>query len=414
MVNLRRGWDGINRRRIRSTSITGELEGEGNRLYILGLNILLKCKYATVVSASIGANGHGSGEISFKECYFTDLSLNKSETCNAEVLNAKFLALLVNHNGHGYVLFSPQETNFTQAHATSTPGKECLLPKLPVIKGSVVAKISAASGVHDTLNLISTKGMLTLFSSDKLFYGANEAHLEADATVSGGTQSQSGKQWLILDEDGTALTGAELSTSITGELEGEGNRLYILGLNILLKCKYATVVSASIGANGHGSGEISFKECYFTDLSLNKSETCNAEVLNAKFLALLVNHNGHGYVLFSPQETNFTQIHVTSTPGNECFLLKLFSCNGSVVAKIEHGPSDHLVEQLITTKNLLTLFTGDDLRCGGIEAHLEVDGIAGLAGAHEGLSWGYHHFQASSSSWGYHVQTGPSWGYHLS
>ncbi len=169
------------------TPITGEQTGTENRLLILGLNILLKCEEVEVVGTTeIEANGHGKGELSFAGCYFTDLSLNKNTICNVEVLNAQVLALLVKHNSHGYVLFSPvaPATTFTQAHATSTPGNECLLPKLPVVKGSVVAKIATNPGTHAASHSLTTVGTLTLFTSDKLFYGANEAHLEVNAEVS--------------------------------------------------------------------------------------------------------------------------------------------------------------------------------------------------------------------------------------
>jgi hypothetical protein len=164
--------------------ITGVAENTlTSRLLILKLNLEIFCHAGKVTNGSISSNGHGSATIVFEGCLAQGVSgttgLLTGSACTMERnIEAKVLALVVLHNTKPYILFSPAEGEAFALVLEHT----CPLPEHALIKGSVVASI-ANPDIDEVKKLISTKGMLTLFTADKLFYGANEAHLEADAIV---------------------------------------------------------------------------------------------------------------------------------------------------------------------------------------------------------------------------------------
>lgn len=178
-------------------SITGEQEGTENLLQILGLNVRLYCDDGAVSSAHIVPLGHAKATLLFSECYLTDGSGNLNHTCLVHDITANVLGLLIKHptaSGHQrWVLFSPL-TGLTFATPVFLDhlDEECSVTAFE-IKGHVVASISTGSGSHALEPLISTKNTLTLFS-DKLQFGAQEAHLKADALVKlSGTHA--GREW---------------------------------------------------------------------------------------------------------------------------------------------------------------------------------------------------------------------------
>lgn len=202
----------------------------------------------------------------------------------------------------------------------------------------------------------------------------------------------SGGEWLVLNQEGKALTIEELepqlaALSITPE---SVTRITILGLNLLLKCASTTVTNAYIEPVGHGKAEMAFKECYYTNLKLAKNLECEIADFTIKVLMLLINHHGEGFVLFSP-ESGLTFASVLNT-GETCILQHTWIFKGHFVAKfLPFFLSHYLVAWLITTKGpMLKLFPNHTVRYGSLLAHFEFDGLLELAGDHSDLSWGYH------------------------
>lgn len=167
-----------------SGSWTAEATGKGENilesyLQVLKLNLKLACHQISVTNAKISNAGHGTGTISFSSCLVTDNAGNEVDCTLHEPINANVLALVVLHNSKPYILFSPTGANFA---VVKSLGEFCTLPKEAAVTGSVVVSISNPDG-DDVTKLISTKNMLSLFTADKLFYGAHEGHLVADAEV---------------------------------------------------------------------------------------------------------------------------------------------------------------------------------------------------------------------------------------
>lgn len=163
---------------------TASAVGEGENLLesyrqILKLNIKIKC-HSAIGAGSIKNTGHGHITINLFECLATDNSLDPVECSFHEPIQTQALVLVVLHGVNPYVLFSPLD-GLTFA-IVKTLGEFCTLPKEVAVKGSIVASISNPGG-DDVTKLISTKNMLSLFTSDKLFYGAHEMHLVADGII---------------------------------------------------------------------------------------------------------------------------------------------------------------------------------------------------------------------------------------
>ncbi len=198
-----------------------------------------------------------------------------------------------------------------------------------------------------------------------------------------------GGEWLIETSSGVKTTLKNLSglESITGEQEGLFNRLYILKLNLLVKCKKTVVSEAHIVSSplGHGKATISFSTCEVTDLSLNPVACTLQEPIVTKVLALLVKHNGAGYILFSPQVG--LKFALVKSSGEFCTLPKEAEVKGHVVAEIKVKDE---VNNLISTKLTLTLFPNHTLEYGAHVAHLEADALISLNDVHKGKKWGYH------------------------
>lgn len=165
-------------------------EGVG-RLLILNLSLLLKCEEVITLQAHVVPVGGGSGSVEFKKCYFTDLKLTKVSTCTVDAFIVKFKALMVQHKSDArYILISPISGGpFT---SIAILGAECVLPPKVEITGLLVAEIKIKSVPQI---LISSKLTLTLFPSHVLKYGANTAHLEADAQVALVDGEHAGKAW---------------------------------------------------------------------------------------------------------------------------------------------------------------------------------------------------------------------------
>jgi len=161
--------------------IAGALENplESN-FRILGLNIEFFCHGGTA-SGSVELIGHGHATLELTECLVQGVNSAGElvgEPCALENnIVAKTLVSLILHNEKPYLLFSPLEGEVF----AMVSGEPCPIPD-STVKGSVVASISNPDG-DDVTKLISTKGNLSLFTSGKLFYGKNEAHMSADATV---------------------------------------------------------------------------------------------------------------------------------------------------------------------------------------------------------------------------------------
>jgi len=159
-----------------------------NRLWILGLNIEIYC-HGGSASGKINSNGHGHGHLLFTSCFAHGVNSSGElvgEPCKLDhhVLAEVLVLVILHSNGKPYILFEPLmvpgENPLNETFATLNT-EPCPIPSAPV-KGSVVASISNPDADSVT-KLLSTKGNLTLFSFDKLFYGKNEAHLDADANV---------------------------------------------------------------------------------------------------------------------------------------------------------------------------------------------------------------------------------------
>jgi len=163
-----------------------------NRFWILNLNIEVYCHEAAV-GGTISSNGHGHAEIKFTTCLVHPVNSSGElilEPCQLDSsILGKTLVLVILHNSKPYLLFSPLEGKFL-FHLTDT--EPCPVP-VAGFSGSIVATVSNPDG-DDVTKLISTKGTLALFTTDKLFYGKNEVHLDADfyISLSGGHQ---GLKW---------------------------------------------------------------------------------------------------------------------------------------------------------------------------------------------------------------------------
>ena len=151
-----------------------------NRLLVLNLKIEFFC-HSGSAGGKINQAGHGHTTVEFKECFASGVNQDGDligEICELENdIVAKALAQVVLHSTKPYILFSPLEGEFYGVINT----EPCPIPTAS-LKGNVVANISNPDG-DNLVKLLSTKAMLGLFTTDKLFYGKNEAHLDVDGNV---------------------------------------------------------------------------------------------------------------------------------------------------------------------------------------------------------------------------------------
>ncbi len=174
-----------------------------NKLLILTLNMEIFCHEAKVATASITETGTGKATIEFKVCLAQGVSGGAltGAVCTIPNITAKTKALIILHSGntalteaqHGtgtgapYILFTPEDL---ATFATITNNTECALPETAKVKGCLVASVDNLN--YAAFHNISSIGTLTLFGC-KLLYGANEAHLDAEAKV----ESVSGELWAV-------------------------------------------------------------------------------------------------------------------------------------------------------------------------------------------------------------------------
>jgi hypothetical protein len=167
-----------------TTPIAGTIENAlhaNSRLLILKLNLEISC-HKGKAAGHLSNAGHGHAEIIFEHCLAKGVGQSEAEACLMENnIVAKVLALVILHGeaNKPFIRFSPLEGESFALVLEHT----CPIPEHALIKGSVVAEIVDPE-LKVGSKLITTKGMLSLFTGDKLFYGANEAHLDADALVS--------------------------------------------------------------------------------------------------------------------------------------------------------------------------------------------------------------------------------------
>jgi hypothetical protein len=220
----------------------------------------------------------------------------------------------------------------------------------------------------------------------KAFMLAIMAALGLMAFTATGAQAGGG-EWLI---GSTTLKNLGGLQAITGEEEGKGS-LLILKLNLSLTCNETEVVNAHIVPVGHAKGTLSFSDCEVLDSKGEPNDACVLhEPIVAEALALIVKHNGAGYLLFSPVKENApfaTVVALDKVLEDECLLPDVAEVKGSVVAEIKVNGQ---VTNLISTKLTLSLFPNDKLFYGNHEAHLFADALVRLAGSHIGQAWGYH------------------------
>jgi hypothetical protein len=180
------------------TPISMVLENTLNsRYWILKLNLEISCHKGSGTGA-LTSSGHGKVTIRLEECLaqgVTSGGVLTGSPCTMERnIEAKVLALVLLHGTENkpYILFSPAENETFALILEYT----CPLPEHALIKGAFVASIANPAQAVGS-KLISTKGTLTLFTGDKMFYGANEAHLDLDAVVGLSGENHIGLAWAI-------------------------------------------------------------------------------------------------------------------------------------------------------------------------------------------------------------------------
>ena len=206
--------------------------------------------------------------------------------------------------------------------------------------------------------------------------------------------------WLILDEDGTLLTGEELPAEVQLKTDTEGVlHSEILGIKVLFLCTTIKTVNAKIfgaGAIGKGPGEekgskVLFSGCS-TDLNGKPASECTPTdpadgkgTIVTKFLhALAALHEGQDIVIILPDEgKNFATIALPAA----CVIGTSVPVIGTLALKdCENLALVHLIEHLVEQFSPLTkLFTISETLEHA--ASLLGSAWAFLAGVHEGLEW---------------------------
>jgi hypothetical protein len=198
-------------------------------------------------------------------------------------------------------------------------------------------------------------------------------------------QAEVGSRWMVGGPN--IETGKVGTKKVLGSIDGTNfpKLLSTLpgGAAIGVECRVFEVENGSLLENeGKTKGTLRFSNCFVYVNNVLEPKCMVAEPIIAKVKGLIVLRAGsgaEGFVLFSPQGTNFTEIEFLPVAGQICTLPEeLIAITGSAVARdcnnaFRTEALTHLIEQITTTGDQLKFGLNNASLDGSVNLRLESD-----------------------------------------